>query len=201
MWALLHSRLGMFLFRKRIQRNGGSRGGIRNRLQRRGTWFYSVKCVNSALTKNDSDYLKTSMFCFTETLSEDIIVSLNGFTFKRFDHDTRKTGKSIGGGLCMAVNDKLATNFTVRVTDCSWHEIMTVSFRPHYLPTSTFSSVELLYSYACHALYYAADLLQVTHWLWISTSYNPDSKNTNYHFKDFLIFISNRPLVVVQLES
>ena len=45
------------------------------------------------------------------------------------------TRKSIGGGLCMAVNTKWAVNFTVRETECSkHHEIMTVSFRPHYLP-------------------------------------------------------------------
>ena len=35
----------------------------------------------------------------------------------------------------MFINTSWATNFTVRETDCSTHyEIMTVSFRTHYLP-------------------------------------------------------------------
>ena len=67
--------------------------------------------------------------------TEDIAVCLGGFTFIRFDRDTERTGESIGGGPCMAVNYRWATNFTVRERHCSRHyEIMTVSFRPHYLP-------------------------------------------------------------------
>ena len=90
----------------------------------------------AALVKVDSDYRNTSLFCFTETwLTEYIAVGLDGFTFIRSDRDTERTGKSIEGGLCMAVNDRWATNFTVRERHCSRHyEIMTVSFRPHYLP-------------------------------------------------------------------
>ena len=90
----------------------------------------------AALVKVDSDYRNTSLFCFTETwLTEYIAVGLDGFTFIRSDRDTERTGKSIEGGLCMAVNDRWATNFTVRERHCSRHyEIMIVSFRPHYLP-------------------------------------------------------------------
>ena len=70
-------------------------------------------------------------------MSEEITnVDIDGFKIIRFDRDTRMTQKSIGGGLCMAVNTKWAVNFTVRETECSkHHEIMTVLFRPHYLPS------------------------------------------------------------------
>lgn len=82
------------------------------------------------LIKKDSNYRNTSLFCFTESwLSEDVTLSLDGFAFIRYDRDTVKTGESIGGGLSMAVNDKWATNFRVRETDCSRHcEIMTLLF-------------------------------------------------------------------------
>lgn len=47
----------------------------------------------------------------------------------------------------MAVNDKRATNFTVRESDCSWHyEIMTVSFQPFYLPLE-FTQVTVILAY------------------------------------------------------
>ena len=40
-----------------------------------------------------------------------------------------------GGGLCIFVNKKWATNFTVRERiSTRSYEMMTVSFRPHYLP-------------------------------------------------------------------
>jgi hypothetical protein len=102
----------------------------------------------SALIKTDSDYRNTSLICFTETwLSEVTVSNLDGFTFIRYDRDTKKTGKAIGGGLCMAVNDKWATNYTVRETDCSRHyEIMTVSFRPFYLPRE-FTQVTVILAY------------------------------------------------------
>lgn len=62
-------------------------------------------------------------------------------TRQRPGRDPAKTG------LCMAVNSKWAVNFTVRETECSkHHEIMMVSFRPHYLPQEfTQITVELVY--------------------------------------------------------
>ncbi len=65
----------------------GSRGGIRNRLQRRGSklplpaiTLSNVRSLNdkmiklSALIHYDTDYRQTSLFCFTESwLSEDSI--------------------------------------------------------------------------------------------------------------------------------
>ena len=137
------------LMKRKRRRRRGTRGGIRNRIRRRGSKLplpaFTLSNVRSlrnkidelaALVKLDSDYRNTSLFCFTETwLNEDIEVCLDGFTCIRFDRDKELTGKSVGGGLCMAVNDRWATNFTIREMHCSRHyEILTVSFRPHYLP-------------------------------------------------------------------
>jgi hypothetical protein len=47
----------------------------------------------------------------------------------------KEQGNQSDCGLCMAVNDRWATNFKVRERHCSrYYEIMTVSFHPHYLP-------------------------------------------------------------------
>lgn len=132
------------------RRKRGSRGGILKRLRRRGSRLplpaiilLNVRSLRnktdelSALIKYDGDYRHTSLFCFTETwLSQETAdFYLDGFTLIWFDRDTFKTQKTVGGGLCMAVNNRWATNFTLRETDCSKHyEIMVVSFRPHYLP-------------------------------------------------------------------
>ena len=128
----------------------GSRGGIRNRLRKRGCrlplpaiTLSNVRSLHnkmdelSTLTKYDCDFRRCSLFCFTETWLTDEIsdINLEGYTVIRFDRDAQKTKKRIGGGLCMLVNNKWATNFTVRETKCSKHyEILTVSFRPFYLP-------------------------------------------------------------------
>ena len=62
-------------------------------------------------------------------------MNLPGYTTIRLDRDSKKTQKQLGGGLGMLVNNKWATNFSVRETVNTKHyEILTVSFRPHYLP-------------------------------------------------------------------
>ena len=53
----------------------------------------------------------------------------------RFDRDKEKTEKGVGGGLMMFVNKGWATNYTVRETiSTKDFELLSVSFRPHYLP-------------------------------------------------------------------
>uniref|UniRef100_A0AAV2LEN9 Uncharacterized protein n=1 Tax=Knipowitschia caucasica TaxID=637954 RepID=A0AAV2LEN9_KNICA len=111
---------------KRIRRKRGSRGGIRNRLRRRGSrlplpaiTLSNVRTLRnktdelSALIKSDLDYQRTSLFCFTETwLTRDVDFELEGYNIIRFDRDAVKTRKAIGGGVCMAVNKRWATNYT-----------------------------------------------------------------------------------------
>ena len=74
--------------------------------------------------------------CFTETwLTEDIDNTLVlGFTI-RADRDSDKAQKSVSGGLCMLVSDSWATQYCVRERVCTRDfELLTVSFRPFYLP-------------------------------------------------------------------
>ena len=75
--------------------------------------------------------------CFTETWLKDeqFCDDIDGFTVIRFDRDRQKTTKSKGGGLCIYVNKNWATNYCVRETESTRdYEILTVSFRPFYLP-------------------------------------------------------------------
>ncbi len=147
--------------RKRIQRKRGSRGGIRHRLRRRGCRLPlpAITLTNArslwnkteelcTLIKSDPDYQRTSLFCFTESwLSGDVDFQMDGFNIIRYDRDVRQTRKSIGGGVCMAVNGNWATNYTVRETECCKHyELMTVSFRPHYLPRE-FAQITIILVY------------------------------------------------------
>ena len=71
---------------------------------------------HSTLIMHDSDYRRSSLLCFSETwLSEQITdVGHDGYITIRFDRNKIKTDKSIGGGLCLMVNNKWATNFCVR---------------------------------------------------------------------------------------
>ena len=53
----------------------------------------------------------------------------------RADIDSDKAQKSVGGGLCMFVSDSWATQYCVREQVCTRDfELLTVSFRPCYLP-------------------------------------------------------------------
>ena len=62
----------------------------------------------------------------------------------RFDRDRKKTDKNIAGRLCVLASKRWATNYSVheRVSTRSY-ELLTVSFRPHYLPRE-FSQVTVI---------------------------------------------------------
>lgn len=100
----------------------------------------------SALLRYDEDCRHTSLFCFTETwLSQETAgIHLDGFTLIWFDRDTLKTSKTLGGGLCIAVNSPWATNITVRKTICS--KDLVVSIRPYYL-LREFTQITVMLSY------------------------------------------------------
>lgn len=94
-------------------------------------------------------YKRTNLFSFTETwLTEDTTdIDLEGYSLIRYDRDTTQTAKSNGGGLCLFVNSSWTTNITARETVCSTHyEILTASFRPHYLPRE-FGQITLMLVY------------------------------------------------------
>ena len=83
-------------------------------------WIYNT---------NRIDCLRISNLTFLN------LQTLDGYTTIHFDRNKIKTDRSTGGGLCLMVNDKWATNFCVRERiSTRSYEILTVSFRPHYLP-------------------------------------------------------------------
>ena len=72
----------------------------------------------AALVECDRDYRQSSLICVTESwlTAESTGIDLEGFTTIRFDRDKGKTEKSVGGGLCIFVNDSWASYFCVRET-------------------------------------------------------------------------------------
>lgn len=91
----------------------------------------------AALMKYNRDFKRPNLLCDTETwLTEETDdINLQGYSPVRLDYDSQKRSKTTGGGLCMFVDDSWATNITVCGTYCStYYELLSVSFRPHYLP-------------------------------------------------------------------
>ena len=91
----------------------------------------------TALVRFDGDFRRSNMMCFTETwLSEHIDnILAPGFTTVRAERDCDKAQKSVGGGVCVFVSDNWATQYCVRERVCTRDfELLTVSFRPFYLP-------------------------------------------------------------------
>ena len=118
---------------KSKRKRHGSRGGIRNRLKRRGSrlplptiTLSNVRSLRNKMTefrelvRTDRDFKNANLICLTETwTTEDINnINLEGYSLIRYDRDPKRAEKCIGGGLCMFINTRWATNFTVCETDC-----------------------------------------------------------------------------------
>ena len=76
--------------------------------------------------------------CFSETWFKDsntnIETDIDGFICKRMDR-TPESGKSLGGGVCIYVNQRWCTNICVKQHYFSPDiKLITVGLRPHYLP-------------------------------------------------------------------
>ncbi|KAK0133035.1 hypothetical protein N1851_031594 [Merluccius polli] len=110
------------------QRRRGRRGGIRQRLRRRGNrpplpslLLSNVRSLRSKMeelrvnSKICFEYRESSVMVFTETwLHQDIpdsLIRLDGFSLIRADR-TELSGKSRGGGVCLFVNDSWCKNYT-----------------------------------------------------------------------------------------
>ena len=65
----------------------------------------------------------------------------------RHDRDVNLTEKERGGGICIFMNKRWAENWTIRdkISDRSF-EILTVSFRPFYLPRE-FGEITIILTY------------------------------------------------------
>ncbi|KAK7899635.1 hypothetical protein WMY93_020488 [Mugilogobius chulae] len=108
----------LILRQRRKKKRRGSRGGIRNRLKRRGSrhplpviTLSNVRSLNNKLdellllVRHDEDFRRSNLICLTETwLNDQSEVELPGYITIRADRDTKRSGKSIGGGLCMFVD-------------------------------------------------------------------------------------------------
>ena len=64
------------------------------------------------------------------------------------DRDSDKAQKSMGGGVCMFVSDSWATQYCVREQVCTRDfELLTVSFRPLYLPREFGKTLSFLFTF------------------------------------------------------
>lgn len=136
---------------QRRSRRRGRRGGIRQRLQRRGCRPplppMILSNVQSLRRKMDAlriharfscEYRESCIMVFTETwLHRDIpdtLCQLEGFSLLRSDR-TEMSGKSQGGGIGIFINDNWCRQYMVRETFSNPDvELLCVSLRPHYLP-------------------------------------------------------------------
>jgi len=133
------------------KRKRGRRGGVKQRLQRRGyrpplpsIILSNVRSIRNkfdtltALARFDHDYKSACVICITETwlspLDTDTSVSLDNFTLFRNDRDY-SLGKGRGGGVCLYINDRWCKNVNVvSKTSTPDIEFLSLSLRPHYLP-------------------------------------------------------------------
>ena len=133
------------------KRKRGRRGGIRARFRRRrftppvpSILTGNVQSLSnkldelSANVKYLNEYRDCSFLCLTETWFKDsdsnIDSDIDGFICKRMDR-TPESGKSLGGGVCIYVNEKWCTNICVKYNYCLPDvELITVGLLPHYLP-------------------------------------------------------------------
>ena len=133
-------------------RKRGKKGGVRSRIRRRGNKppLPTIVCGNvrslpNKMTELETlstymyEYREACLMCFTETwLNENIpdsAVELPNFSTVRSDR-TIESGKSRGGGLCLYVNKRWSTNWSVKHSLCAPDiELIAVGLRPFYLPT------------------------------------------------------------------
>ena len=148
--------------RNNKKKKRGSRGGVLQRLKRRGSRFPlpTISLTNiqslwnkhdelSALLQYDNHFRRCNVLCLTETwLHEGKNVNFPGRTVIRADRDNTAAGKQgCGGGVCMIVDDSWGTQYTIREKVCTKdYEILTVSFRPFYLPRE-FGQITLILAY------------------------------------------------------
>ena len=133
-------------------RKRGKKGGVRNRLKRRGQKVPlpvvitgNPRSLNNKLDElhacvKFSEYRHASLITFTETWfndrSTDPDVTIDGFHVVRGDR-TSDSGKERAGGLCVYVNNRYCHPNNVYRTShvCTPDvEILTVTLRPYYSP-------------------------------------------------------------------
>ncbi|KAK7907136.1 hypothetical protein WMY93_015748 [Mugilogobius chulae] len=137
--------------KKRGPRRRGRRGGVRQRLRRRGSRppLPSVILCNVRSLKNKIEelrlltgtcfeYRESCLLTVTETwLHPDVpssLVELNGFALVRADR-SYESGKVRGGGVCIYIKDEWCRQYKVKEITCNPDvEYLCVTLRPFYLP-------------------------------------------------------------------
>lgn len=145
-------------------RRRGKRGGIRQRVRKRGLRpplpAITVSNVRSMSNKLDelranirynNEYRNSGLICLTETwLNADIptnTIEIPGYDVIRQDRCHESTNKTKGGGLCCYINKLWCNNFTIRSSFCCADiELLCFSCRPFYLPRE-FPQVHVLLVY------------------------------------------------------
>jgi ribosome assembly protein 1 len=135
-----------------IPRKRGSKGGALHRLRKRfsrpplpSVVLSNVQSLPNkldelrVLCRFDSVYREACLLGLSETwLNDDVdndVVSINGFSILRSDRTRTESGKNGGGGVCLYVNNRWCTEFTVHERTCTpLFDLLCVSLRPHYLP-------------------------------------------------------------------
>ena len=138
--------------RKRQKRKRGNRAGIKIRLVRNkhrlglpAGILMNVRSLRTKadelrlLTISDSAVSNADAIIITETWLDsnipDEAVSLEGRIIHRADRNAESTNKSRGGGLCIYVHQKYATDSRIVHTHCCKDlEALVISCRPFYLP-------------------------------------------------------------------
>lgn len=136
-------------------RKQGKRGGVKQRtrklLSRNRIPLPSVILANVRSLRNKieelranvlhlRDYRDACLMAFTETwLTEsdsDSALEISGFGAPlRLDRDSEVTHKMLDGGVCLYINRRWCSNFTLRERICHPDiELLSVSLRPYYLP-------------------------------------------------------------------
>ena len=92
------------------------------------------------------DYKDCFIFCFTDTWLDatipDSAVQPPGLTIYRSDRSRDENRKARGGGVCILVNDRWATDVKMLSKTCSVDiETLTIVCGPFYLPREFFSII------------------------------------------------------------
>lgn len=145
------------------QRKRGRRGGVRQRLRRRGNRpplpsiiLSNVRSLPSKMdelrlmTRYCHEYRESNVMVLTETwLRPDIpdnLLHLEGFSCVRADRSAT-SGKLRGGGICVYIRKDWCNQVTIRETLCCPDvELLCLSVRPFYLPRE-FSNIILCAAY------------------------------------------------------
>lgn len=148
--------------KRRKLKKRDSRGGVRERIGRHGSrhplpviTLSNVRSLGNkmhellAKANYDNEFRQSNLICFTESWLRDDMSDPNlpGYTLIQADRDINMSRKSFGGGLCVYVDKRCATQYTVRKRVCTQdYEMLVVSFRPFYCPRQ-FSQINTILVY------------------------------------------------------